>query len=144
MSAQTKIFVLHKNKVAFFSLIFALVAIIFLLLFAKMQIKKVHNDRSTPTSTYIPGTYTSEISLNGTNLEIEVVLSDSEICSVSFTNLDENTESMYPLLQPAMADLSSQVISNQSLENLTYSEDAQYTSIVLINAIRDAISKSTP
>ena len=68
MSAQTKIFVLHKNKVAFFSLICALVAIIFLLLFAKMQIKKVHNDRSTP-STYIPGTYTSEISLNGTNLK---------------------------------------------------------------------------
>ncbi len=49
---------------------------------------------------------------------------------------------MYPLVEPALESLSEQIYKKQSLENITYSEENQYTSMVLINAIEDALDKA--
>jgi len=49
---------------------------------------------------------------------------------------------MYPLISSSLSDIASQVIKNNSTENITYSQDARYTSIVLIGAINDALEKA--
>ena len=46
------------------------------------------------------------------------------------------------LLAVAVESLSEQIYKKQSLENITYSEENQYTSMVLINAIEDALDKA--
>ena len=65
-----------------------------------------------------------------------------KIKSISLVNPDESTATMYPLVEPALESLSEQIYKKQSLENITYSEENQYTSMVLINAIEDALDKA--
>jgi uncharacterized protein with FMN-binding domain len=50
---------------------------------------------------------------------------------------------MYPLVKPAIEELSEQILTAQSTENITYSQNNQYTSIVLLSAIKDAIEKAS-
>jgi uncharacterized protein with FMN-binding domain len=49
---------------------------------------------------------------------------------------------MYPLMQPAMDNLSEQIVKNQSTKNISYSSEARYTSGVLLKAVDQALSKA--
>ncbi len=92
---------------------------------------------------YQAGVYTSSILFNDNVLDVEVAVDEKKIKSISLVNLDESTATMYPLVEPAfMESLSEQIYKKQSLENITYSEENQYTSMVLINAIEDALDKA--
>ena len=46
------------------------------------------------------------------------------------------------LIQPTLEDLAAQLIQSQSLDALTYSEENQYTSQVLIEALRLTLNKA--
>ena len=56
--------------------------------------------------------------------------------------LDETTAAMYPLMQPALDNLTQQIYEKQSLEDISYADDNQYTSMVLLNAIESALEKA--
>ena len=49
---------------------------------------------------------------------------------------------MFPLVEPTLEELSSQIYSGQSLDELKYSSDQKYTSLMLIKAIDEAVSKA--
>ena len=49
---------------------------------------------------------------------------------------------MYPLVQPAIESIATQICETQSLENITHSEENPYTSQVILNAIEDALKKA--
>lgn len=91
---------------------------------------------------YTPGVYTSTVTLNNADLEIEVSVDESRITSIRCVNLDETVTTMYPLLQPTIEDIAEQIYDTQSLENLSYSEENLYTSQVLVNAINEALEKA--
>lgn len=105
---------------------------------------KSHKKDTSPVSvtTYSPGVYTSSIVLASNPVDIEVVVDDTQIKSVNLVNPSESVETMYPLISSSLSDIASQVIKNNSTENITYSQDARYTSIVLIGAINDALEKA--
>ena len=92
---------------------------------------------------YTPGVYTSTLTLNNTNLEVEVAVTDSEISSIRFSNLDETVTTMFPLVQPALEDIADQICRTQSLENISFPEDAPYTSQLILNAVTQAVEKAT-
>lgn len=92
---------------------------------------------------YVAGKYTSSIQLNDNAIEVEVVVDENHINSISFVNLDETTASIYPSMQPALDNLTQQIYEKQSLENISYGDDNQYTSLVLLNAIQSALEKAT-
>ena len=50
---------------------------------------------------------------------------------------------MYPLMEPALESIASQIYSSQSTENITYEEDNKYTSMLLLEAIRSALAKAS-
>ena len=81
--------------------------------------------------------------LNDSALDVQVVVDENNINSVSLVNLDETVETMYPLVKPAMEELAQQIVDTQSLDHITYSQSNQYTSIVLMNAIEEAIEKAS-
>ena len=89
----------------------------------------------------MPGVYTSSMSLNNTALEVEVTVDESHINSIRFSNLDETVAAMYPLIQPEIENIAQQVYEQQSLENVTLSQENPYTSQVILNAIREALEK---
>ena len=85
--------------------------------------------------------------VNGVNFlkeseNVEVVVDENRINSVSLVNLDESVATMYPLMQPALDAISQQIYENQSLEGIDYGSENQYTSQLLVEAIRNALSKA--
>lgn len=91
---------------------------------------------------YTPGIYTSSLTLNNTNLEVEVSVDESRINSIRFSNLDETVTTMFPLIQPAIEDIAEQVYETQSLDDVSLSEDTPYTSQIILDAIKEAVEKA--
>lgn len=139
MSSKTKIVVLHMKEIIY-TAIFALLGILLIILLAFMFFPKQKNDTKDKPR-YVPGIYTSTITLNNTSLEVEVAVDTSHINAIRFTNLDESVATMYPLAQPTMEYIAEQIYHAQSLEDISYSNDSPYTSQVILNAIGDALEK---
>ncbi len=140
MSSRTKIVVLHMKEIIY-TAVFATLAILLIILLLFMFLPKNKETRSDEEQ-YMPGVYTSTVTLNNTALEVEVTVDESHINSIRFSNLDETVATMFPLIQPAIEDIAEQVYEHQSLENIQYSEDNPYTSQVIINAIEEALKKA--
>lgn len=143
MSAKTKIVVLKMKNLIFTSVMVGLAIVLLFLIFTLAIPKGPKTGKgSVDTASYVPGVYTSSISLNGAALDVMVTVDENNINDVSLVNLDESVETMYPLIGPTMDELSSQIIEMQSTSDVTYSQTSQYTSIVLMNAIEDALKKA--
>lgn len=142
MSSKTKIVVLHLKELIY-TAIFAVLGILLILLLVFMFLPDSKNKTTKETMKYTAGVYTSSIQLNNNAIDVEVMVDDTHINSISLVNLDETTAAMYPLMQPALDNLSQQIYENQSLENISYEDDNQYTSMVLLNAIQDALDKAS-
>lgn len=143
MSAKTKIVVLHMKKIILAAIAAGILLLGILLLFLTLHAKDSapEGSESVPTL-YVPGVYTSSVKLTDASLDIQVVVDENNINSISLVNLDETMETMYPLIRPALDDLTSQIVANQSTDGLTYSKNSQYTSMVLVDAIEDALKKA--
>lgn len=140
MSSKTKIVVLHMKEIIY-TAVFVALGIILIILLAFMFLPKKEKAVDSKQQ-YVPGIYTSTVTLNNTNLEVEVVLDSSHINAVRFSNLDESVTTMYPLVQPTIEYIAEQIYETQSLEDISYNEDSPYTSQLIINAIEDALDKA--
>lgn len=141
MSSKTKIVVLHMKEIIY-TVIFVILGILLILLLTYMFLP--HEEKGTSgKNQYMPGVYTSTVTLNNTALEVEVTVDSSHINSIRFSNLDESVTTMYPLIQPAIEEIAEQIYKSQSLENISLSEENPYTSQVIINAIENALKKAT-
>ena len=139
MSSRTKIIVLHMKEIIY-TVVFALLAIELILLLVFM-FRPGRDSSQKEEARYVPGVYTSAMSLNNTALEVEVTVDESHINSIRFSNLDETVAAMYPMIQPEIENIAQQVYEQQSLENVTLSQENPYTSQVILNAIREALEK---
>ena len=77
-------------------------------------------------------------------MNVEVMVDRDTITSIQLVNLSDAVTTMYPLLQPAFDSLTAQICEQQSLENLKYDTDSKYTSLVLLEAIRNSLEKAQP
>ena len=140
MSSKTKIGVLHMKEIIY-TAVFAALAIILILLLVFMFLPK-NKESKTNEEKYMPGVYTSTVTLNNTALEVEVTVDETHINSIRFSNLDESVTTMFPLIQPTIEDIAEQVYDSQSLDNIQLSEDSPYTSQIIVNAIDEALKKA--
>lgn len=167
MSAKTKIVVLHMKELIYTG-IFAILGILFVVLLVMMFLPDkeasspgdapaetenpddgtVSPDDVSPTSNtaslYIPGVYNTELVLGDQTLNVQVTVDRDTITSIELVNLSEAVTTMYPLLQPAFDSLSRQICEQQSLDNVSYDADSKYTSLVLLEAIRNSLEKAQP
>ncbi len=141
MSSKTKIVVLHMKEIVY-TAIFAVLAIVLIILLIFMFRPK-SRETSAEADKYVPGVYTSTVTLNNTALEVEVTVDEAHINSIRFSNLDETVTTMYPLIQPTIENIAEQVYEKQSLDNIEYSEEYPYTSQILTSAIDEALEKAT-
>jgi len=169
MSSKTKIVVLHMKELIYTGIFAALGILLVILLIILFLPKREdtsppanpsHHD--TPTdrtvadtsasditsvtspAAYIPGIYTTELILNDQSVNIEVIVNHSEITSIRLVNLNDTVATMYPLLEPTLKDICTQVLDKQSLDGITYAAESKYTSLVLLEAIRNSLSKAIP
>lgn len=141
MSSKTKIIVLHMKEVIYTVIFLILAVILGILVFFMFGPGKTITT-SSEIHKYKPGIYTSSIVLNNNTFDVEVTVDADRISSIRLVNLSESTAAMFPLMEPALESIASQIYTSQSLENIVYSEDQKYTSLMLLASIEDALKKA--
>lgn len=142
MSAKTQIVVLHMKEVIY-TFVFAGLSILLIFLFLYMFLPAKKETDNSESATYTAGVYTSSILFQNRALDVQVVVDANRISSISLVNLDESIATMYPLVEPALEDLAGQILKKQSTDEISYSTNNQYTSLMLLNAIEAALSKAS-
>ena len=92
---------LHLKELIY-TAIFAVLGILLILLLIFMFLPDNKDNATKETMKYTAGVYTSSIQLNNNAIDVEVMVDDTHINSISLVNLDETTAAMYPLMQPAL------------------------------------------
>lgn len=67
-------------------------------------------------ATYAPGTYTAEIILQGNPINVKVTVSKNQIENVALSNLNQSQEVFYPSFSSCIAEVSKEVVANQSTD----------------------------
>ncbi len=143
MSAKTKIVVLHMKKLILAGIACGIGILILILLFIMLRAGSGESAGESVDTMYVPGVYTSSVLIDQNAFDVQVSVDENHINSIELINLDESMETMYPLLGPTLDELSEQIISAQSVSDITYSKNNQYTSMLLANAVNDALEKAS-
>ena len=131
MSAKTKIVVVKMKHVILTGVLLGIALLMIILIAAYFFPGDEPKPQTKETGMYNPGVYTTSVALGGAAIDVSVIV-----------DLTDSVETMYPLVQPAMEELVSQIVETQSTENLTYSDNSQYTSMVLLTAIDSTLEKA--
>ncbi len=142
MSSKTKIVVLRMKELIYTAIFVALGILLLILLVFMFAPKTQKTETAEASALYTPGVYTSSIMLSGNAVDIAVTVDETRITSIAMVNISEVVETMYPLMEPALEHIAEQIYSSQSLDNITYPEENQYTSIVILDAITRAVDKA--
>ena len=138
MSAKTKIVVVKMKHVILTGVLLGI--LLLLIIFAATYF--FSGDEPKPaveeTGMYTPGVYNTSVALGGAAIDVSVAVDSNNINSISLENMTDSVETMYPLVEPAMNELVSQIVQNQSTDNISYANTSQYTS----NAIDNTLSKA--
>lgn len=145
--ANTKIIVIQMKEIIYTALFIGVGIILIILLVLMFKPSGPGSSDNTQTSgetaaLYNPGTYTSELALNNTTLNLEVIVDSDRIKSVRLVNLEESVATMFPLLEPSLEEIETQLISNQSIDNIQLSDNSKYTQTLLVDAISAILDKA--
>ncbi len=141
MSAKTKIIVLHMKEVIYTAVFIGLGILLCILLLFMFLPGKEKTD-STETMKYAAGVYTSSVLFQDGSLDVQVIVDENRIQEISLVNLNETIATMYPLVEPALKEVTDQIIKTQSLDQISYNADNQYTTVMLLNAVENALNKA--
>ena len=161
MNSKTKIVVLRLKELIHLGVFVALCLILVVLLWVAFRPKETNSpvpsgtdpniengeERNSLPNTagiYIPGIYSTALVLGNQTVDMEIVVDHDVITAVRLVNLDEAVATMYPLLEPALEAISSQLYDGTPLDQVSYGEENKYTSQILLTAIQESLSKATP
>ena len=140
--AKTKIVVIQLKEIIYTVIFAALGILLILLLIFMFKGGKDDEVASKETSLYTAGVYNSSISLNDMVLNLEVVVDENHINSVSIKNIDESITTMYPLVGPSLEAIALQLYKDVPIDQVNVNEDSKYTQQLLIEAIKVVLEKA--
>ncbi len=145
--SKTKILVFQMKELVYTG-IFVGLGLLLIILLIVMFYPSGDEDTAAETTTseaavYNPGIYNSQMQLGDTTLNLEIVVDESQIKSVSLVNLDESVTTMYPLIKPSLEFLEEELVAGTPIDDITVSEKSKYTQTMLIDGIKNALSKAT-
>lgn len=143
MNTQTKIVVIKAKEIIYTGIFLVLGILLIVLLFGMFGKGKSKNNDTRTTSKYVPGVYSSTISLGENTLNVAVTVDSDTVSGVTIENLDETVTTMYPLLEPALNEINNQISVVDSVDDITYSKENQYTYIILNQAIKNALTQAS-
>ena len=145
MGSKTKIVVFKMRELIYTGIFVTLgiiLIILFIFMFTPRDTEKAKDDQPTETTAamkYVAGVYTTPITLNDNAIDVEVVVDQDHINSIRLVNLSDTVTTMFPLVQPALEEIATQIYDTQSTDGITYSQDSKYTSQILLDAIDSAL-----
>jgi uncharacterized protein with FMN-binding domain len=141
MGKSPKFMVFHLRELIY-TVVFVLLGIVLVISLIFMFCYRNNDEKQKETSSgqYEAGVYTSCVTLNGNPMEVTVTLDCNHINSITVDNISDTITTMYPLVEPAFEDIAKQIVDTQSVENIQFSKDSQYTYSMLYDAIVDTIN----
>lgn len=142
MGKSPKFMVFHLKELIY-TVVFVLLGIVLVISLIFMFCNRNSDEKKEKSSSgqYEAGVYTSCVTLNGNPMEVTVTLDSNHINSITVDNISDAITTMYPLVEPAFEDISKQIVDTQSVDNIKFLEESQYTYSLLYNAIVDTINK---
>ena len=151
--SRTRIVILQVKELIYTAIFVALGILLLILLFVMFWPGKEKKTSSATTSTaveqeassnkYKSGVYTSEFSLGDSTINIQVTLDSDRVKAVELVNLDDSVATMYPLLKPAVEDISNQLSQNVSPDEVVLSDDSQYTQQMILDTISGILDEAS-
>lgn len=142
MSSKTKI-VVFKAKELIYTGIFILLGILLILLLIFMFTpSKESTEKSEQTSGYIEGVYSSPLTLGDSELELQVTVKNGKPQSAALKHLDKTVKTMYPLVEPSLKEINKQLPKVESIDDIKFDDQSQYTNTILKQAIKNALKKA--
>lgn len=144
--SQTKIIILQMKEIIYTAIFIGLGLLLILLLLLMFHPGKEKDTTPLPSTSealYTPGIYTTELTLGNQTVNLEVLLDTDHISGIQVTALDETVTTMYPLLEPAVDDISSQLSNGISLDNVVLSSESQYTQMLILQAVDELLSNAS-
>lgn len=139
--AKTKIVVIQLKEIIY-TVIFAALGILLILLLISMFTNKDKDLTTSNANLYKAGVWTSAFELYDTAINLEVVTDQNHINNVRLVNIDEAITTMYPLINPSLEAITTQLYNDVPVEQVTLLKDSQYTQQLLLDAIKLALSKA--
>lgn len=139
--AKTKIVVIQLKEIIY-TVIFAALGILLILLLIFMFNGKDDNVASSDTPLYKAGVFSSSIALKDTAINLEVVLDQNHINQVRIINIDETITTMFPLVQPSLEEIALQLYDDVPIDEVEITAESRYTQTLLIEAIKAALDKA--
>ena len=143
--SKTKIIVLQMKELVYTGIFVGLGILLIVLLFVMFYPKKEKSsDATAEAASYVPGIYNSELKLGENTLNLEVVVDEDQIKSVSFVNLDDSVTTMYPLVKPSLEGIEKELIAGTPIDEIPVQEKSKFTQSMLIDGIKAALNKAVP
>lgn len=137
MKFETRI-VVFKAKELIYTGIFVALGIVFIGLLVYMFVPR-EKDAAKPTAKYTAGVYSSELTIGDELLQVEVAVNSDHIESVDIKNMSKTVRTMYPLLTTSLEEINEKIGQVDSIEELTFENNNQYTNQLLKQAIASAL-----
>lgn len=138
---NTKIVVLRSKEVLY-TILFLVLGVLLLALFFFMFLPGMKTEKAAASASYVPGIYNSQLNLNDTMLNIEVVVDENHINSVRLVNIDDSVATMYPLMEPSMESINEQLCKGVPIEDIVLSDSSKYTQTMLLQAVEETLEKA--
>ena len=120
--------------------IFALIGLILIIALIYLIIPKNNGGSSAQ---YLPGTYSAQIVLHQSPVDVFVTVNEKEILNVELGSMKTVQEAFYPLFKPTLAELSKQIVRYQTTKIAAEPNNA-VTSRILLDAVASALEKADP
>jgi len=139
--AKTKIVVIQLKEIIY-TVIFAALGILLIILLIYMFRDKDKEVATMDTHLYTAGTYSSSFALNDMALNMEVVVDKDHINNVSIENIDDAITTMYPLIEPSLEAIATQLYNDVPIDQIEVADNSKYTEQLLIEAIKTTLDKA--
>ena len=144
--SRTKIVVLQLKEIiytAIFAALGILLVVLLIILFLSDKPEDTESE-SNSAARYKAGVYTSAFTLGDNLLNLEVVVDPNHINSIRLVNLDESVTTMYPLIEPSLASIASQLCNDEvEIDEVKLSEDSKYTQMLLLETVKEKKKKAS-
>lgn len=144
--SKTKIVILQAREIVYTAIFVGLGILLLILLFFMFwpsgsgSKKTDHADKSD--AIYEAGIYNEELTIGESRVELQVTLDEDRVKSVKVVNLDDSVSAMYPLMKPSVNNISKQLASGVSVDEVVLSKESQYTEKLVLEKVKDVMKEN--
>ncbi len=142
--SKTKIVIVQLKEIVYTGIFIGLglLLIVLLLIMFRTGKDKATSPESVGENQYHAGVYTTQMSIGSNSVNLEVVVDSDHINSLRFVNLEEAVTTMYPLMEPSLEKIATQLKTGASTADIELEPENQYTQKMLLDAIDKTLSKA--